>query len=59
MANCIFTNLTAQQARTLAEWFSGQGEQDAEIWFEANEVESPLAHKITTDENFDTIVECR
>ncbi len=42
MAKCTFENLTPKQARVLAEWFEGQGEQDCEYWFQEQKVESPL-----------------
>ena len=29
-----FINLTLEQARTFADWYDGQGEQDAEMWFD-------------------------
>ena len=31
MARVIFDGLTPEQANTLAEWYEGQGEQDADI----------------------------
>ncbi len=31
MAKCIFENLSPEQAKVLAEWFEGQGEQDCEV----------------------------
>ena len=34
--SCTFVNLTLAQAKTLAEWYEGQGEQDADIWFDEN-----------------------
>jgi len=36
MAKCIFENLTPEQAKILVEWYEGQGEQDAIVWFECN-----------------------
>jgi hypothetical protein len=42
MAKCIFENLTPKQAKTLAEWFEGQGEQDCDVWFDAHDVETPF-----------------
>ena len=43
----VFTGLTADQARTLAYWYSGHGEQDADIWFnERGEGDAPVAGKI-------------
>lgn len=41
--SCTFVNLTPTQAKTLAEWYGGQGEQDADIWFDINcEDRAPL-----------------
>ena len=34
--SCTFVNLTPAQAETLADWYEGQGEQEAGIWFEEN-----------------------
>jgi hypothetical protein len=31
-----FKGLTKSQAKTLAEWYSGQGEQEAQVWFDEN-----------------------
>ena len=33
----IFENLTLEDAKTLAHWYEGQGEQIADIWFECQE----------------------
>lgn len=42
MAKCTFNNLTPEQAKMLAEWYEGQGEQDASIWFEENDTSTPM-----------------
>ena len=34
--SCTFVNLTRAQAREFASWYEGQGEQDADIWFDEN-----------------------
>ena len=34
MATCTFKDLTVGQAKMLADWYEGQGEQDADVWFE-------------------------
>ena len=34
MARVIFGGLTSIQAKCMAHWFEGQGEQDMSIWFE-------------------------
>lgn len=34
MAKLVFENLTDSQARTLADWYEGQGEQNASDWLE-------------------------
>jgi hypothetical protein len=31
---CTFVNLTPAQAKALAEWYEGQGEQQADDWFD-------------------------
>lgn len=41
MARLIIENLTLEQAKTFARWYEGQGEQDADIWFDIHEVETP------------------
>ncbi len=41
MARCIFEGLTFKQAKILASWFEGQGEQDCTVWFEDRNVQSP------------------
>lgn len=43
MARCIFENLTIDQAKTLAEWFEGQGEQNCDVWFDKAGFPSPSA----------------
>lgn len=42
MAKVIFENLTPKQALVLSDWFEGQGEQNCDIWFDANNTPSPL-----------------
>lgn len=34
MAKLIFENISLEDAKTFAHWYEGQGEQDAEIWFD-------------------------
>ena len=41
MARVIIENLTKEQAETFVHWYEGQGEQDAEVWFDINDVETP------------------
>lgn len=42
---CTFVNLTPAQAKTLPEWYEGQGEQDADLWFDENcEDRAPLTN---------------
>lgn len=36
MAKLIFEGLTMAQAKMLGEWYGGQGESDADVWFECN-----------------------
>ena len=59
MAKCIFDNLSPKQAQTLAEWFSGQGEQDCDIWFTEEQCLSPMVEEIHPLENGDTLVICK
>lgn len=42
MAKVIFDGLTPKQAKTLASWFEGQGEQDCGPWFDNCDVPPPL-----------------
>lgn len=63
MARCIFENLTPAQAKRLAEWYEGQGEQDAEIWFDdiptpMTDVQRPGGY-MEELENGDIIVYCK
>jgi hypothetical protein len=41
MAKLTIEGLTTEQAETLADWYEGQGEQDAGIWFEDRNVPVP------------------
>jgi len=41
MARLIIENLSIEQAKELASWYEGQGEQDASVWFEINEIPTP------------------
>jgi hypothetical protein len=43
MPKLIIEVPTLKQAETLARWYEGQGEQDASVWFDIHEVETPLA----------------
>ena len=61
MAKVIFDGLTKEQAKQLANWYEGQGEQDASVWFECqdNPVEVPLVRSIKTNKKTgDVSVEC-
>ena len=59
----IFENLTPEQAKTLAGWYEGQGEQDADIWFDCHGVPTPYTdgdkgyYKVQP--NGDVIVYCK
>lgn len=55
---CIFENLTLKQAETLANWYSAQGEQQAEVWFDINEVKVPLANGYKVVHG-DVVVTCK
>jgi hypothetical protein len=55
-----FTGLTADQAKTLASWYEGQGEQDADIWFDVNcEDGTPWSDKIEELPNGNIKVHCK
>ena len=63
--NCIFTNLTPNQAKILAQWYEGQGEQNAYEWFAVQDEIAPLADVRRkggyreTLPNGDIVVHCR
>jgi hypothetical protein len=61
MARFIFEGLTEKQAIVFADWYSGQGEQNADYWFdEWCEDGTPMTkgpHKVL--ENGDVVVQCR
>jgi predicted Zn-dependent protease with MMP-like domain len=40
MPKFIIDNITLEQAKALAGWYEGQGEQDSEIWLEEEGLES-------------------
>ena len=42
MAKVIIEGLTKEQATTFAEWYEGQGEQDADAWFDNASVPTPI-----------------
>ncbi len=42
MAKLIFEGLSLTQARVFASWYEGQGEQEAEVWFDNQGVETPI-----------------
>ena len=56
---CIFDNLTKKQAKTLAEWYSGQGEQDADTWFDTCGIPTPMSDDIKVLHNGDVLVTCK
>lgn len=59
-----FLGLNRKQAKTLAEWFEGQGEQDCVEWFLANSVKPPLTDVMRPGgyrelhDNGDVVVHC-
>lgn len=65
MAKLTIENLTPEQALTLANWYEGQGEQDADIWFDINEVETPMTDVsrkggcILIETNGDVVMYCK
>lgn len=60
-----FVNLSPKQAQTLADWYEGQGEQDAGVWFEVHGVDVPMtdvARKggyLEKDSDGNLIVHCK
>lgn len=64
MARLIFEGLTQKQAKVLASWFEGQGEQDCCVWFDDRNVSPPLVEVRREDgytetlENGDVVVYC-
>lgn len=42
MAKLILTNISLKQAKLFADWYEGQGEQDADIWFDIHGEETPM-----------------
>ncbi len=37
----VLKGLTKEQAKVFVDWYEGQGEQDADVWFEENGLEAP------------------
>lgn len=56
---CRFTNLTEEQATTLADWYYGQGEQNADIWFDEQKVELPIVDRVFATADNAVIVKCK
>lgn len=44
MAKITFDGMTMEQAKCFAHWYEGQGEQDAGIWFEIHNLETPMTN---------------
>lgn len=44
MARVILEGLSLEQAKIFAEWYEGQGEQDAGIWFDERDIETPMTN---------------
>jgi hypothetical protein len=42
MGKLIFENISVEDAEILAKWYEGQGEQDADVWFEVKGKRAPL-----------------
>ena len=47
MAKLVIENISIEQARELAHWYEGQGEQDADVWFECQDHEPRLRAPLT------------
>ena len=62
MAKLIIEVETLDQAKELAHWYEGQGEQDADVWFECNDVKTPISKTnhpggcIQVDEENETVI---
>lgn len=65
MAKITFENLTVAQAKMFSDWFEGQGEQDADVWFDENGVPTPMTDMLHKGgwrkirANGDVVVYCR
>ncbi len=57
MARFIIENITIEQAEELANWYSCQGEQQAETWFECQDgdMEAPSYDKMGSTEDSVTV----
>ena len=51
----IYGDLSFEQAKCFAEWFNGQGEQDAVYWFEERYLDTPNVLSVREDENSQTV----
>lgn len=52
MAEVTFKGLTEEEAEELAKWYCGQGEQNADTWFDANIGHSAPQADIWRDDGF-------
>lgn len=64
MAKLILDGLTKEQAKHLADWFEGEGEQHCNEWLQNQGIKSPLVDVRREGGCFemigdDTIVHCR
>jgi hypothetical protein len=48
---------TQEQADTFIKWYEGQGEQDAQIWFEENDFSAYTDLELTYPISYDTILD--
>ena len=44
MARVIFEVPTLEQAKVFADWYEGQGEQNADVWFECRQLDTPITN---------------
>ena len=42
MARVIMEGLSLEQAKVFAKWYEGQGEQDADYWFDEYNLKTPM-----------------
>ena len=42
-------DISLQQAKCFANWYSEQGEQDADVWFSESQLQVPLTKSVKVD----------
>ena len=63
MSRLVIDNLTKDQAKALAHWFEGQGEQNCAEWLECRKVKAPTVDVSNKpwlrEEGDDIIITCK